>query len=115
MGGEIIIYALDEDGSIKSTRWGKADDVVVFPETKVQKPEHIVFPAFDFSTQKWRETGTEEMLNPPVKLTETEILQKQIDELNADNKIFKEDIITLKEDIKMLNEANKIKKEEVTD
>lgn len=114
MGGEIIIYALDEDGSIKSTRWGKVDDVVVFPETKVQKPDWIVFPAFDFSTQKWREMGTEEMLNPPAKLTETEILQKQIDELQVDNKIYKEDIITLKEDIKMLKEANKIKKEEVT-
>lgn len=115
MNGEIMIYEINEDGSVKNVRWGKEDEIVSYPETKVQKPEEIVFPAFDFETQKWRETGTEEMLNPPEKLTDIEILQKQIDELQTDNKIFKEDIITLKEDIKMLKEANKIKKEEVTD
>ncbi|MFW2900501.1 hypothetical protein ACN6J9_08120 [Carnobacterium maltaromaticum] len=115
MDGEIIIYEINEDGTVKKARWGKVDEIVSYPETKVQKPEWIVFPAFDFSTQKWRETGTEEMLNPPEKLTDIEILQNQIDELQADNKIFKEDIITLKEDIKMLKEANKIKKEEVAD
>lgn len=115
MNGEIIIYEINEDGTVKKARWGKVDEIVSYPETKVQKPEWIVFPAFDFSTQKWRETGTEEMLNPPAKLTETEILQKQIDELKADNKIYKEDIITLKEDITMLKEVNKIETKEVTD
>lgn len=101
MNGEIIIYEINEDGTVKKARWGKVDEIVSYPETKVQKPEWIVFPAFDFSTQKWRETGSEEMLNPPVKLTNIEILQKQIDELQTDNKIFKEDIITLKEEMRL--------------
>lgn len=101
---EIMIYEINEDGSVKNVRWGKEDETVSYPETKVQKPEEIVFPAFDFSTQTWRETGTEEMLNPPEKLTDIEILQKQIDDLKTENKVLNEDYITMKEDIKMLKE-----------
>lgn len=104
MNGEIMIYEINEDGSVKNVRWGKEDEIVSYPETKVQKPEEIVFPAFDFSTQTWRETGTEEMLNPPEKLTDIEILQKQIDDLKTENKVLNEDYITMKEDIKMLKE-----------